>query len=161
MRRTRNLPLGLLAAALLAGCSGGPDLARVSGVVKLDGKPYPNAVVSFQPIGGGDMNPGKGSMGVTDANGRYELLYDGRTKGAVPGKHAVRISTMPGRGTDEPPPETGTPDGIIEPKGAKPNLEFDPIPMEWNEKSTKTYDVPAEGTDQANFDIVTGRKARR
>ena len=32
----------------------------------------------------------------------------------------------------------------------------DPIPPEWNSASTKEFDVPSGGTDQANFDIVLG-----
>lgn len=154
-------PLGLLAAGLLTGCSGGgPDLSRISGVVTVDGKPYPNALVSFQPVGSKDnANPGKGSMGVTDEHGKYVLLYDGKREGAVIGSHLVRISTMPGKGTKEDPnidKSLGTPDGSEPPKGA--NLEFDPIPMEWNEHSSKTFEVVAGGTDKANFDIVTKKK---
>src|SRR5437773_4075322 len=127
MRRFGLFALGLFAAGLVAGCGGdGPKLTPVSGVVKVDGKPYPNAMVSFQPTGGKDpMNPGKGSMGITDAQGRFTLVYGGSENGAVVGKHTVRISTLPGRGFQEKMPETGTPDGIV---GAKPDLEFDPIP---------------------------------
>jgi hypothetical protein len=164
MRRLGIVPLWLLAAGLLAGC-GGPHLVPVSGVVKLDGKPYPNAMVSFQPVGnGGDLNPGpgKGSMAVTDENGRYVLLYDGTRKGALVGRHRIRISTLSGHGTSEPMPDTGTPDGYVQPKGTKSDLEFDPIPVEWNERSEKTFDVPPGGTDRADFDIVTPkRKGRR
>jgi hypothetical protein len=161
MRRLAIAPLGLLAAGLMAGCGGGPKLVPVSGMVKLDGKPFPNAMVSFQPIGkgGDDINPGKGSMAVTDENGRYVLLYEGTKKGVLTGKHIIRISTLSGHGTERPP-DTGTPDGIILPKGAKPEMDFDPIPVEWNEKSDKTFDVPDGGTDQANFDIVT-KKGKR
>jgi hypothetical protein len=152
---------GLLAAGLFAGCSDGPKLARVSGVVKLDGKPYPNALVSFQPVGTrANANPGKGSMGQTDANGQFVLLYDGGREGAVVGTHTVRITTVPGKGAKEDPnidKSLGSPDGGDLPMGGA-NLEFDPIPMEWNEKSTKTFDVLPGGTPEANFNIVTKRK---
>jgi hypothetical protein len=153
----------VLFPALAAGCSGGPKLAPVSGVVTLDGKPYPNAVVSFQPIGGkGNENPGRGSMGLTDANGRFELLYENVQKGAVVGKHNVRISTVPGKGSATPvDSELGSPDGVVLPKGAKPDMDYDLIPTEWNENSTKTFVVPAGGTDQANFDIVTKKSGKK
>ncbi|MFO0847377.1 MAG: carboxypeptidase-like regulatory domain-containing protein [Gemmataceae bacterium] len=153
--------VGLLAVGLAGGCGGGgPKLARVTGVVTLDGKPYPNAVVSFQPMGGKDNpNPGAGSMGVTDEAGRFELMYENTSRGAVVGRHRVRISTQPGKGTkDDPAYASGSPDGEVQPKGAKPNFEYDPIPLEWNEKSEKTFDVPPEGTDKANFDIVSPPK---
>ena len=155
--------LGLL-LGVVTGCGDKSKYAPVSGVVKLNGKPYPNAAVFFQPLGGKDNpNPGRGSSGVTDENGRFTLLYDGSEPGAVVGKHYVRISTVPGSGVKEPPPEEGSPDGVV---GARAELEFDPIPVEWNEKSEKTFEVPPGGTDQANFDItsdpvVKGKKGKK
>jgi hypothetical protein len=148
---------------VLAGCNSGPALAPVSGVVTLNGKPYSNAVVSFQPVASGtgeNINPGKGSSGTTDANGRFILRYNGNREGAIVGKHMVRITTMPGKGSSEPTDDTGTPDGVVMPKGAS-NLEFDPIPMEWNEKSQKVFEVTAAGTDQANFDIVSVSRKKK
>jgi hypothetical protein len=161
MRRVVLSTIGLLAAGLVAGCGSGANIAPVSGVVKLNGKPYPGAMVSFQPIGGaGNPNPGKGSMGLTDQDGKFTLYYDGSEKGAVVGTHRVRISTLPGKGVkaaDTPPPETGTPDDAP----GDPTTEFDPIPLEWHEKSDKTFDVPPGGTDQANFDIVGAKNPRK
>lgn len=160
LTRLAALSAGL---GLLAGCGGGgPKLARVSGVVTLDGKPYPNAVVSFQPIGGKDNeNPGAGSMAVTDASGRYVLRYDGRVEGAVVGRHRVRISTLPGKGVTKEVPDTGSPDGEVLPKGAKPDMDYDDFPSSWNEKSDHTFDVPPSGTDQADFAAASEKKGRK
>jgi len=152
--------LAALAAGLglLAGCGGGPKLVAVSGVVTLDGKPYPNAVVSFQPIGSKDnLDPGGGSMGVTDSGGRYMLKYNHTTYGAVVGKHRVRISTLPGKGASKVT-ETGSEDGIVQPKGAKPQMDYDDFPTNWNEKSDHTFDVPPGGTDKANVDAESEKK---
>jgi len=124
----------------------------VSGVVTLDGKPYGKAVVTFQPIGTeGNSNPGRGSSAYTDENGRFVLMCDQNIKGAVVGKHRVRIMT---RGNDvvTQNPDTGTPDDA--PTGRK----VDPIPAEWNALSTKDFDVPPGGTDQANFNIESRRR---
>ena len=71
--------VAVLAAVTLltaAGCSKrSAKIVPVSGVVKLNGKPYPNAVVSFQPIGDDDNpNPGRGSSGITDEKGRFTLI---------------------------------------------------------------------------------------
>ena|SRR6476659_431010 len=150
MTRMRFLAAcGLLTAVV--GCSGGPKFAPVSGVVKLDGQPYGNAVISFQPIGtDANPEPGRGSSAYTDANGRFELLTDDARKGAVVGKHRVRIMT---RGNDVygqlPGGGGGSPDE------AQASRTVDPIPPEWNALSNVEFDVPAGGTDQANFNIET------
>jgi hypothetical protein len=155
MTRLRLLAAGGLLAAVV-GCSGGPTYAPVSGVVKLDGKPYPKAVVSFQPVGTADNpNPGRGSSAYTDENGRFVLMSDDQVMGAVVGKHLVRIMT---RGNDVvgQSPEGGTPDETPQKR------VLDPIPPEWNALSQIHFDVPSGGTDQANFDIATafGRPKR-
>lgn len=81
----------VVAAGLLTstGCGRGdrPDLGRVHGVVTLDGQPLAAAYVQFDP---GTV---RGSTGVTDAEGRYELVYIRDTKGAAVGEHTVRITT--------------------------------------------------------------------
>ena len=139
-----------LALAGVVGC-GGPKVVSVSGVVKLDGKPYKNAVVSFQPLGDRDNpNPGRGSSAVTDENGRYRMIYDGENPGALVGKHRVRIFTQFGadpdpefKGESPRPPLIGGPKFV------------EPIPPDWNEMSTREFEVPAGGTDKADFDIST------
>src|SRR5262245_18646743 len=128
--RLRFLAAGGLLAAVV-GCSGGPKYAPVSGVITLDGKPYGNAVVSFQPIGeGGDPNPGRGSSAYTDENGRFVLkCVDGRD-GAVVAKHRVRIMTR-GNEVFTADPSTGSDDA------APTNKAVDPIPPEWHSLSKK------------------------
>jgi hypothetical protein len=145
-------PLALLILLAAAGCGSGPGYAPVSGVVTLDGKPYGEAVVSFQPIATeGNPNPGRGSSGETDATGRFVLKTDDLKEGAVVGKHRVRIMT---RGNDVVTgfdPATGSPDSTpVAPRG-----KIDPIPLEWNAYSDKEFEVPAGGTDKANFDIIS------
>lgn len=145
---------GLLAVA--AGCSGGSKFAPVSGVVKLDGKPYGKAVVSFQPIGTKDNpNPGRGSSAYTDENGRFVLKCDDAIEGAVVGKHLVRIMT---RGADNVTidPNTGSSDETAPGKRA-----VDPIPPEWHSMSKKEFDVPAGGTDKADFDIESWKPKKK
>lgn len=152
MTRARWAAAGLLVA--LAGCSGGgPKFAPVSGVVLLDGTPYPNAVVSFQPIGTKDNpNPGRGSSAYTDATGRFVLQGADGEDGAVVGKHRVRIMTK-GNDVVGQNAETGSPDG-----GAPPRKNVDPIPPEWNANSTVEFEVPPGGTDGAKFEIKSRKK---
>jgi hypothetical protein len=144
---SRCLSLTLL-IALVAGCNQGPKFVPVSGVVKLNGKPYDKAAVSFQPIGTSDNpNPGRGSSAYTDENGRFVLFSD-NNNGAVVGKHLVRITTKSGAQVEAQP-------GLGSPDNAPANRSVDPIPLEWNWQSEKQFDVPPGGTDKADFDIIT------
>lgn len=142
------------AAVLAAGCDGGPQLASVSGVVTLDGKPYPNAAVSFQPLASANNDsPGMGSTALTDENGRYTLTTIDGKKGAVVGNHKVRIQTRREGSTAPVDPTLGSADGTPDPKK---RLPADPIPAGWYADG-KEFTVPAGGTDKADFAIETVR----
>jgi len=64
-----------------------PELGAVTGTITLDGRPLVNATVIFTPAG-----PGRTSVAVTDADGRYALAYLRGITGANLGRHAVRIT---------------------------------------------------------------------
>lgn len=150
MRGARVLTVAVvgLLLATATGCGEKSKYAPVSGVVKLNGKPYPKALVKFQPVGSkNDPNPGRGSGGVTDENGRFVLKTDEGDDGAVIGAHQIKIVTLDESmvGFD---PATGSPDNVVTKK------KIDPIPIDWRELGKHTFDVPAGGTDQANFDIT-------
>ena len=145
---------GVVVLASLAGCGGGgPKYVKVSGTVTLDGKPLADAVVQFAPKGSKDnQNPGKSSSGYTDANGHYVLKVSNEDKeGALVGTHVVRIN-MKGQdmGGDS---KTGSPDDVGPLK-----MRTNPIPKDWNEESKQEFNVPADGTDKADFSIVTSKK---
>jgi hypothetical protein len=88
MHAVRPLTLILL-SLFVAGCGTGNDLAKVVGKVTLNGQPLEDATVEFQPTASG----GSPSSGVTDAKGRYELMYTFSRSGAMPGEHVVSIRT--------------------------------------------------------------------
>lgn len=69
----------------LAGC-GESNIVSVSGTLTYKGKPVTNAYVNFAP------EVGRPSSGATDAQGRFTLLYDQQTKGALRGKHRVFVT---------------------------------------------------------------------
>jgi hypothetical protein len=118
----------------LVGCGAStPELGSVTGTVKIDGNPTPDLEVTFVPEGGGI-----GSSGKTDASGNYELLYDGRAKGAILGSHLVRISSAAGGG------EAG---------GEAAVAPID-IPPSYNTESTIKKSVAA-GTNKFDFEIET------
>jgi len=152
MKRVVVLAAAALAALPAAGCSKARTIVPVSGTVKLNGKPYKNAVVSFQPLGDKDNpNPGRGSSGVTDENGRYTLIYDGEKPGALTGMHRIRIATNLGALKSSDWTGPGEDPGPVDPRTLQ-----DPIPFTWNERSEVNFTVPDGGTDAADFEIVTG-----
>ncbi len=53
----------------------------------MDGAPLSGVEVSFAPA------EGRASQGITDSEGKYELIYIGKTKGAKLGSHKVYITT--------------------------------------------------------------------
>ncbi len=150
----------LVSASLLAlvGCGGGSgDYVPVSGRVTMDGTPLPYANVTFQPMaasGGGDTG-GYGSSGYTDQDGKYTLRVNSQqlqTDGALVGKHRVQIVTRPRLQEVDPDSKAVSEDGAPPPKAAVPS-DFRRVPAKYNDDSTLTFDVPADGTDQANFEL--------
>ena len=70
------------------GCSGSgdrPDIGEVSGIVTCDGQPLANSSVAFSLPG---FRP---SIGNTNEQGYYELIYLRDIRGAAVGTHTVRI----------------------------------------------------------------------
>lgn len=143
----------VIGLAALSGCGGGPMYVPVTGTVTVDGKPYSNAVVSFQPVAGpGNPEPGRGSSALTDGEGRFYLMTDDGRDGALVGKHRVRIQTK----RDDPEaffdPHVGSADNAPNPK--KKGGKVDPIPTAWySDKGGKEFDVPPGGTSKADFAI--------
>jgi hypothetical protein len=78
----RALGLGLLTAALTAGCSGAKRVA-VEGMITYDGMPIPIGTITFVPTFENGIKAG-GRI----ENGHYELAAD---YGLFPGPHKVEI----------------------------------------------------------------------
>jgi len=116
---------------LTAGCGPGYKLVPVSGRVTLDGKPVADAHVNFEP-----RARGPGSYGKADQEGRFTLVsvFDDR-RGAVPGAQVVLITTA----KEEPGSDAS-------------QLVGELAPPRFLDGSV-TFNVPAEGTDAANFDL--------
>jgi hypothetical protein len=77
----------------LPACAAKSQFAEVTGVVKLDGEPMPDALVEFLP------DPDRGtsgprSFGLTDAQGRFRLTCEGERDGAVVGFHRVLVQDV-------------------------------------------------------------------
>jgi hypothetical protein len=133
--RVRFVLIGLLLG--VTGC-GGAKYAPVSGRVLLDGKPVANATVVFTPDA--EKNPGPGSKGKTDKDGRFTLeTMTGDQKGALVGVHKVSITAYEG---DEIPDSSG------QGRFAKRIVGDD-----YNSNTKLTFEVKPGGTTDANFEV--------
>jgi hypothetical protein len=133
----------LIVLILAAGGCGGEEFSQapVSGTVTLDGTPVAAARVSFQPVRQGEgPNAGPGSHAKTDQQGRYRLKTLHGDDGAVIGAHVVRISTLQMKES----PETGY-EIVVEER----------IPEHYVDGSTLRFTVPADGTDQTDFQLTS------
>jgi len=77
--------LGVALVVSLAGCGQNSRLGRVSGTVRLDGKPVTSGVVQFVPAAG------RAATGKIDSDGTYRLGTYGESDGALIGPHKVAI----------------------------------------------------------------------
>ena len=132
----------VLVLCVFFGCTGGnegPELGTVSGVVTLDGKPFANAAVYFEP------QQGRTSNGLTNKDGRYELNYTKQAKGAQVGSHTVRITREP------------TVDELLA-QGTNPAAkQLEPLPEKYNVHSTLKADVQA-GDNTFDFELKSDEK---
>jgi len=131
----------------VAGC-GSATVAPVSGKVTLDGKPLAHAMVSFTPDSG-DKNPGPPSTGKTDADGNFSLeLANGKGKGAMVGKHKVSITAYEGDG---------------EAQSSAPDMAFRKriLGEKYNAKTELRFEVTANGSTEANFDLKSDESPKK
>jgi hypothetical protein len=82
--------LAILIGITTAGCQ--PSVgATATGVVRFNGKPAPAGVmVTFQP----QVPNSSASISVTDANGRFDLRFNARIRGVMPGESIVSLAII-------------------------------------------------------------------
>jgi hypothetical protein len=126
-----------LACCLSTGC-GSSKYAPVSGRILVNGKPLAKASVTFAPIGGkGNTEPGPSSAAITDEDGRYTLKLIGpEGNGAVIGKHKVSVALLDERSTADDSP-----------------VKIKQLPPKYHGQTILEFDVPAGGTEAADFDL--------
>ena len=121
---------------VITGCgASGPEIASVEGKVTMDGQPLANAAVVFVP------ENGRPAGARTNAQGEYELTFTEGRRGAMPGNHKVRITTLSDPGIDD--------DGQLT-KGSP-----ETVPLQFNGATTLTFEVVASKANVANFDITS------
>jgi hypothetical protein len=124
-----------LAASLLltAGCTPSIKSVPVSGRVTLAGQPLADVALNFSPVTGGDN--AYAAYGKTDKDGRYTLrLVENGQPGATTGKNRVTLNES----TGAPESDGGGPAIILK------------LPPKARD-GTMTFEVPATGTDAADF----------
>ncbi|MBI3465045.1 MAG: carboxypeptidase regulatory-like domain-containing protein [Planctomycetes bacterium] len=147
----RSCGLGPLAAAciLLSGCGETKPygVAPVSGRVTMDGQPLADARVTFFPQRAAGVNTAESApeaMGVTDADGHYQLKTVFDDEGAAPGPSRVVISTLK---EEYDPANPEAPPKVVA-KETVPKKYF-------TGASQLEFTVPSQGTDSANFDLTS------
>lgn len=121
-----------LASTVMSGGRGWPELADVSGVVTLDGAPLDGATVTFQPLPGEGEdadNHVSASVGLTDNEGRYTLMYVKDAAGAALGRHQVTISAPMSNGRER-------------------------LPRRYNSASELIFEVQS-GSNEKNFELAS------
>lgn len=115
MRRWGQRQMTLPAAAIYCvvaaaiGCGRPTVGATATGRVTIDGKAAPAGLrIDFQPLG----KNGSPSMGMTDANGRYDLMFTSSVRGVMPGEYVIRLAPFFARGPDGIPKATDTLAGV-------------------------------------------------
>ena len=138
LKSVAGVVLLMMALMLQVGCGpSGPDIARVQGPVTMDGKPLPNAIIMFVPVGG------RPSVSETDANGKYVLEFSGGRKGAIPGINRVEINT--GR-------------LAYEKDGKNYPAVKESVPVQYNRLTTLEFNVEAGKNNTADFALKSGGK---
>jgi len=138
----RTITLGLLLTGFLAGCSKGPVLGTVTGVVQQGGQPVPFAYLVFQPVG-------KGTYGsaYTDVDGRYVLKFSPTRNGALVGKHQVTIRTA---AVDEIQVEDKATGQMVTP----------PLPPGYQPRQELQFEREVQrGRNTLDFDLASGSPA--
>lgn len=95
--------------AVAIGCGSPTVGATATGRVTIDGKAAPAGLrIDFQPRG----NTGSPSMGLTDANGRYDLMFTSSVRGVMPGEYVIRVAPFFARGPEGIPKAADTLAGV-------------------------------------------------
>lgn len=144
----RNLMvIGFLLVGTTLGCGGGvqkeviPPLVPVTGTVKLDGKPAEGVTVTFVPAANNKGNP---SSGVTNAEGKYTLVYRNGAPGVAVGDYVAMFSKLTQKDGSPIPPD----------KTAADVMAIDQIPEKFRMMENPRYTVSVpEGGKSFDFEI--------
>jgi hypothetical protein len=137
-----------LTALALCGCSRGVPLGQVQGTVRSDGAPLADAMVMFVP----EDKQLPQSIGVSDAEGHFQLRCNNGSVGAAVGDHRVVVidaaAAPAGKGKDD--------DELPEGKDAPPSR----VPLKYSRPDkTPLRQSVAAGSQDIAIDITTNRSS--
>jgi hypothetical protein len=148
----RYVAMLLWVLVMLAGCGQGLPVVPASGVVLLDGSPLADASITTQPIATNSRNPGPGSFGRTDAEGRFELeLVQPAMPGAIIGEHRVMIRPA-SAAPKSAPPQIVNGIKVYSDEPVKENAA-DKWPASFIDGSLRIQ-VPSEGTKELRVELT-------
>jgi hypothetical protein len=154
MTKRRLLPALPLLLVLLAGCTHGPTVARVSGTVKYRGAPVSAGTIAFHPAAGGyyfvSLEP-DGTYAVPDVPvGEAAVTIE--TESANPKTHPAPEQYGANRGHKSP---VGPGPGGAAPPTQAPKGAYVKIPAKYAQKETSKLTVTLTGGAQTqNFDLA-------
>jgi hypothetical protein len=128
----------ILSFIACAGCGAKDrfEIAPVSGTITLNDRPLGNARIGFEPVAStGSLAGGSGSYATTDTQGNFHLSTVAGKEGAVVGRHRVWIRAI-----------------RLDATGKVTSKES--LPREYNDDTTLTFEVPAGGTQKADFSLT-------
>ena len=139
--RSLLLRCALLTVVLTLGCGGGtaslPDLVKVSGTVKCNGKPLESGTVSFSPV---DPKVGQPVTGIVK-NGSFELVTSVSSPGVVIGKYQVSVASVDGAAV---PSDPSKPKPVV----------TSPVPKKYGNPKTSGLEVDVkEGLAPLDWDL--------
>ncbi len=144
---TARLVFCCLGALALCGCSRRVPLGQVDGVVRLDGAPMPDAMVTFIP----EDRKLPQSTGLTDSEGHFHLRCSNGSMGAAIGDHRVIVidaaMAPSGKGKDD----DDLPEGKDAPASRVP-------PRYGRADKTPLRQAVEKGSQEVAIEIDTGRK---
>lgn len=135
--------VGILLCPLGCSSSDQPELGQVTGTITLDGKPLPGVAVVFQP------ENGRPARGVTNAEGKYELVYIRQTKGTKVGPNRVEVAPSE-EGEESEGEEVGEGESQTATKKSKSTKMS--VPARYNTKSELKVDVKS-GSNTFDFQL--------
>jgi hypothetical protein len=141
-------PLCLAALLLAAAGCGSSDRVQVTGTVKLDGEPLPDATVTFYPEG---ETGGLGGSGRTGPDGTYTLTDARGGNGILSGNYRVIVSWLRN-------PDGSAPDPAVPPieSQARENL-----PAVYSDRNATTLRARVSQDDRGHdFALQRPRKGR-